>query len=648
MALQLELGPLHTRPAADREEPQSPGQVLVPDAAGRGSRLTAARLDPRFQPCLTPQHWRMNQEGVDSDGREARANLMKMYVAGGFDDRQPRSGRERALRLVVSWPWVLLQLFAIVVDSAALIEPVLKNGLDELWLTAEPTVFHALKMVFLSVVYLADVALRLYGFGPKVFFAKWWNLFDTAIVILTAANAISAVTESAGGVGPFRFLRLLRVFRVLRIVRIALFISHTVPRCWNRMRRITGENKRRFVSLEQDFDLDLVYITPRLISMSVPAGGCLMRFYRNPLGEVVRFFETFHAGNYLIVNACPEIPYKEAAFRTGRVERFNVKDWMLPTILSTASALCRWKAAVLEIWTIQMVECTDLEKIEVCSHRGNLAKDDRKTKVLTTAGLSKVFDQGFRCADLDLSSDGKAQRVGHPADLALFHNGSLHEAMTFPELLMEMKQRRPRLIGLELKTSSEGLPAELTKLLEDLRKAELPWQSTAVWYLPQDISLFSQLHREQYPEILGIMAMFDRPWHGAPAASNESLDLAAGAGIQVLGSSVHVSSRLLREGQQRGFQVLAFGVNSKEDLIKAVQSGVHFAVSDDPVAVREVLQELRSTFGCSTGFNFRANFGEVVIAVLAIAACLLRISWLQRLQMLILLACGSVLCYHGW
>lgn len=331
MALHLELGPLHTRPA-DLEEPQSPGQVLVPDAAGRGSRLTAARLDPRFQPCLTPQHWRMNQEGVDSDGREARANLMKMYVAGGFDDRQPRTGRERALRLVVSWPWVLLQLFAIVVDSAALIEPVLKNGLDELWLTAKPTVFHALKMVFLSLVYLADVVLRLYGFGPKVFFGKWWNLFDTAIVILTAANAISAVTESAGGVGPFRFLRLLRAFRVLRIVRIALFMSHTVPRCWNRMRRITGENKRRFVSLEQDFDLDLVYITPRLISMSVPAGGCLMRFYRNPLGEVVRFFETFHAGNYLIVNACPEIPYKEAAFRTGRVERFNVKDHQPPPL----------------------------------------------------------------------------------------------------------------------------------------------------------------------------------------------------------------------------------------------------------------------------------------------------------------------------
>jgi len=98
------------------------------------------------------------------------------------------------------------------------------------------------------------------------------------------------------------------------------------------MRRITGENKRRFVSLEQDFDLDLVYITPRLISMSVPAGGCLMRFYRNPLSEVVRFFETFHAGNYLIVNACPEICYNEAAFRTGKVERFNVEDHQPPPL----------------------------------------------------------------------------------------------------------------------------------------------------------------------------------------------------------------------------------------------------------------------------------------------------------------------------
>lgn len=346
MALQLELGFVSKRHSDDRKA-QSPGQVLVPDASGRGTRLTAARLEPRFFSSDTPEHWRVTQDNLD--GREARANLMKMYMAGGFDSRQPGTSREKALRFVVSWPWVLLQLFAIAVDAAALIGPVVARGVGEFWAAGgEPSVFHALKMVFLSLVYLADVALRIFGFGPKVFMTKWWNLFDAFIVLLTVANAVAVVTESAGGTGPFRFLRLLRVFRILRIIRIAFVVSRTFPRCWNRMRRITGENKRRFVSLEHDFDLDLVYITPRLISMSVPAAGCLMKFYRNPLPEVVRFFETFHQGKYLVVNACPEIAYNQAAFN-GRVESFNVKDHQPPPLSEIVRFL-----TVVQAW---MSEC---------------------------------------------------------------------------------------------------------------------------------------------------------------------------------------------------------------------------------------------------------------------------------------------------
>ena len=80
------------------------------------------------------------------------------------------------------------------------------------------------------------------------------------------------------------------------MVRILLFMQRTCPKCFSRLRHVTGENKRRFVALEHDLDLDLVYVTPRLISMSVPADQWLMRLYRNPLKEVVRFFETFHQG----------------------------------------------------------------------------------------------------------------------------------------------------------------------------------------------------------------------------------------------------------------------------------------------------------------------------------------------------------------
>ena len=49
----------------------------------------------------------------------------------------------------------------------------------------------------------------------------------------------------------------------------------------------------RYVDLEHGYDLDLVYIQPTLIAMSVPAVGCVA-FYRNPLADVARFFNNRH------------------------------------------------------------------------------------------------------------------------------------------------------------------------------------------------------------------------------------------------------------------------------------------------------------------------------------------------------------------
>ena len=60
-------------------------------------------------------------------------------------------------------------------------------------------------------------------------------------------------------------------------------------------------------------------VQPKLIAMSVPAIG-FTAFYRNPLTEVVRFFESRHApatGGYLVVNCCPELPYPQSVFYIG-------------------------------------------------------------------------------------------------------------------------------------------------------------------------------------------------------------------------------------------------------------------------------------------------------------------------------------------
>ena len=61
----------------------------------------------------------------------------------------------------------------------------------------------------------------------------------------------------------------------------------------NAMRGVVSKKKRRFV--DEGFDLDLTYITPRIIAMGFPSTGG-EGLYRNPLPEVQRFFETRHAG----------------------------------------------------------------------------------------------------------------------------------------------------------------------------------------------------------------------------------------------------------------------------------------------------------------------------------------------------------------
>ena len=105
------------------------------------------------------------------------------------------------------------------------------------------------------------------------------------------------------------------------------------------MRRISGENKRRLVSPEHDFDLDLAYITPRIIGMSVSATGCWTPLYRNPISEVARFFERFHPDAYAIVNMCSDLPYSSYPFQTGSVHRYAVQDHAPPLFADTVHFL---------------------------------------------------------------------------------------------------------------------------------------------------------------------------------------------------------------------------------------------------------------------------------------------------------------------
>ncbi|PNG99774.1 Phosphatidylinositol 3,4,5-trisphosphate 3-phosphatase TPTE2, partial [Tetrabaena socialis] len=85
---------------------------------------------------------------------------------------------------------------------------------------------------------------------------------------------------------------------------------------------LVSTNKRRYQL--DGYDLDLTYITERIIAMGFPCDG-LSSLYRNPAAKVVRLLEERHPGQYKVYNLCVERGYDDAVFG-GRVVRLPMYD----------------------------------------------------------------------------------------------------------------------------------------------------------------------------------------------------------------------------------------------------------------------------------------------------------------------------------
>eukprot|EP00937_MAST-01D_sp_MAST-1D-sp2_P003318 g3318.t1 len=110
-------------------------------------------------------------------------------------------------------------------------------------------------------------------------------------------------------------------------------------------RKLVSKKKRRYEA--DGFDLDLVYLMPRVIVMGFPAVG-VEHLFRNPRSETRRFLDTKHAGHYKVFNFCcePGRGYPAAEF-DGRVERFPFLDHT-PPMLETMVAFCESAKAWLD------------------------------------------------------------------------------------------------------------------------------------------------------------------------------------------------------------------------------------------------------------------------------------------------------------
>ena len=112
------------------------------------------------------------------------------------------------------------------------------------------------------------------------------------------------------------------------------------------LRQLVSKNKVRFQ--EDGFDLDLTYITPRVIAMGAPSEGAEAA-YRNPLSEVVRFFEARHRGRYRLLDLRAERGAAYPAERFGgavaRYPFFDHNPAPLATIRDAVVDMHHWLAA---------------------------------------------------------------------------------------------------------------------------------------------------------------------------------------------------------------------------------------------------------------------------------------------------------------
>jgi phosphatidylinositol-3,4,5-trisphosphate 3-phosphatase/dual-specificity protein phosphatase PTEN len=94
----------------------------------------------------------------------------------------------------------------------------------------------------------------------------------------------------------------------------------------NFLQKLVSKKKRRHV--EDGFNLDMTFITPRIVAMGFPSEG-REGWYRNKMTDVIRYFDGRYKDHYKVYNLCSERGYAPEKFY-GRVANYPFDDHNAP------------------------------------------------------------------------------------------------------------------------------------------------------------------------------------------------------------------------------------------------------------------------------------------------------------------------------
>nr|XP_054385468.1 phosphatidylinositol 3,4,5-trisphosphate 3-phosphatase TPTE2-like isoform X2 [Pongo abelii] len=258
----------------------------------------------------------------------------------------------------------------------------------------------------IALFFLMDVLLRMFVERRQQYFSDLFNILDTAIIVIPLLVDVVYIFFD------IKFLRniprwtyLVRLLQLIILIRIFRLV-HQKRQLEKLMRRLVSENKRRYT--RDGFDLDLTYVTERIIAMSFPSSG-RQSFYRNPIEivyvlgpfiykEVVQFLENKHPNHYRVYNLCSETAYDPKHFH-NRVGRIMIDDHNVPTLhemVVFTKKLNEWMAQDLE--NITAIHCKGGKGSHCVAQTGLefLDSSDPPTSASQSAGITGMSHHARR------------------------------------------------------------------------------------------------------------------------------------------------------------------------------------------------------------------------------------------------------------